>query len=148
MKPSIQYQATCNVGPYKGYVGRAEYDDDDGEFTGTVLGTRDVITFVGKTVDELGTAFVESVDDYLALCKSRGEKPEKPYSGKFVVRVAPELHARLSTLAESSDRSLNSVVVDLLEATLNSSERNAPASEVPAGRKKSSPRKARGRAKR
>ncbi len=58
---------------YKGYMGRVEFDAEAELFHGEVINTRDVITFQGRSVDELKQAFEESVDDYLAFCKSRGE---------------------------------------------------------------------------
>lgn len=75
---------------YKGYFARVEFDDAD-IFHGEVINLRDVITFEGETVNELKQAFKDSVDDYLSFCAERGEDPEKSYSGKFVVRVEPEL---------------------------------------------------------
>ena len=71
------------------YVGKVEFDDEAGIFHGEVVGTRDVVTFQGKSVDELKTAFEQSIDDYLAFCKQRGEEPDKPLSGQFVTRVSP-----------------------------------------------------------
>ncbi len=65
---------------YKGYVGKVEFDDEAGIFHGEVLDTQDVITFQGRSVDELKTAFQGSIDDYLAFCKQRGEEPNKPFS--------------------------------------------------------------------
>ncbi|MBI2969131.1 MAG: toxin-antitoxin system HicB family antitoxin, partial [Gammaproteobacteria bacterium] len=44
-----------------------------------------------------------------------GEKPEKPFSGKFVVRLSPELHGRLSIAAKRSKKSLNAWVTEQLE---------------------------------
>jgi predicted HicB family RNase H-like nuclease len=55
-----------------------EYDEDAEHFHGEVMNTRDVITFQGRSVDELEAALAESVEDYLAFCRERGEKPEKP----------------------------------------------------------------------
>jgi predicted HicB family RNase H-like nuclease len=69
---------------YKGYSGHVEYDDEAGVFHGEVLDMRDVITFQGKTVDEIESAFRESVEDYLDFCRERGEEPDKPFSGKLV----------------------------------------------------------------
>ncbi len=100
---------------YKGYVGRVEFNDEDGIFHGEVVNTRDVITFQGRTVEQLRLAFRESVEDYLAFCKKRGEPPEKPYSGQFVTRVSPALHRRISTAASFSGKSLNAWVVEQLE---------------------------------
>jgi len=72
---------------YKSYMGHVEFDDDADIFHGEVINTRDVITFQGKTVAEIKKAFRESVDDYLAFCKERNEEPEKPFSGKFNLRI-------------------------------------------------------------
>ncbi len=99
---------------YKGYFGKVEFDDEADIFYGEVINLRDVVTFQGKTVQELRKAFRESVDDYLEFCASRGEAPEKPYSGKFVVRVDPELHKTLSVQAKKHGKSLNAWVHDAL----------------------------------
>lgn len=63
---------------YKGYVGKAEFDDEVDIFHGNVLLTRGVVTFQGRTVNELKKAFRDSVDDYIAFCKEQGIAPEKP----------------------------------------------------------------------
>jgi predicted HicB family RNase H-like nuclease len=63
---------------YKGYLSRVEFDDEANIFHGEVINIRDVITFQGKTVDELRKAFEDSVEDYLAFCAERGEEPDKP----------------------------------------------------------------------
>ncbi len=99
---------------YKGYIGRVEFDPEAGVLHGEVVGTRDVITFEGRSVEEIEQAFHDSVDDYLDFCHERGEEPERPCSGRFVVRADPELHRRLSTIAEAEGRSLNSVVIEVL----------------------------------
>jgi predicted HicB family RNase H-like nuclease len=101
---------------YKGYVGKVEFDDEAGIFHGEVLDTRDVITFQGRSVDELKAAFQESIDDYLAFCKQRGEEPNKPFSGQFVTRVPPELHRQVNLAARISGKSLNAWVVEQLQA--------------------------------
>jgi predicted HicB family RNase H-like nuclease len=103
---------------YKGYVGKVEFDDEAGIFHGEVLDTRDVITFQGKSVDELETAFQESIDDYLAFCKQRGEEPNKPFSGQFITRVPPELHRQVNLAASISGKSLNAWVVEQLQAAV------------------------------
>lgn len=100
---------------YKGYVASVEYDAEAELFHGEVVNLRDVITFQGRTVAELKRALRDSVEDYLEFCKARGEKPEKPFSGKFVVRLSPELHGRLSIAAKRSKKSLNAWVTEQLE---------------------------------
>ena len=101
---------------YKGFVGKVEYDDEAGIFHGEVINLRDVITFQGNTVEELRHAFRESIEDYLEFCKERGEKPEKPFSGKFMLRIPPELHRKIYVKAKVSDMSINSWVTDVLES--------------------------------
>ncbi len=76
-------------------------------FHGEVTDLRDIVTFQGRSVDELKTAFQESVDDYLDFCSERGEKPDKPYSGKFVLRIDPQLHRKLAALSSEEGASLN-----------------------------------------
>lgn len=105
---------------YKEYVGTIEPDIDSGVLFGRVIGIRDVITFQGDTVPELLEAFHDSVDDYLAFCEERGESPEKPYSGKFVLRLDPRLHRKLAIAAEARDLSLNDLVKSTLKRTLSS----------------------------
>ncbi|MCB1073526.1 MAG: type II toxin-antitoxin system HicB family antitoxin, partial [Chlamydiia bacterium] len=73
---------------YKGYLGSVAYDDEAEVFFGSVLGIKDVITFQGRSVDEIKQAFRDSVNDYLDFCRERGEKPDKPYSGKFNLRIS------------------------------------------------------------
>lgn len=100
---------------HKGYVGTAIFDDEANLFHGEVVNLRDVITFQGRTVDELRRAFQESVDDYLTFCAERGETPEKPLSGRFNLRISPELHARTVARARSEGLSLNAFVERALE---------------------------------
>lgn len=103
---------------YKGYIGKVEFDDEADIFHGEVMNLRDVVTFQGKSVEDLRTAFQESVEDYLAFCTERGEEPERPFSGKFTVRISPELHRQLYTQAKMKDKSLNSWVNQLFEESV------------------------------
>ena len=100
---------------YKGYQARVELDEEAGVFHGEVINTRDVITFQGSSVEELKQAFEDSVDDYLDFCASRGEDPEKPFSGKFLVRVPPEVHRQIMMEARRRGKSLNAYVLERLQ---------------------------------
>lgn len=92
---------------YKGYFGTAEFDDEADIFHGEVLLTRGVVTFQGRTVTELKKAFRDSIDDYLEFCKEQNISPEKPFSGKFVLRLTPEEHRMASLAAKTTKKSLN-----------------------------------------
>jgi predicted HicB family RNase H-like nuclease len=104
---------------YKGYEAAVEYDEDAEIFHGEVINLRDVITFQGKSVSELKKAFAGSVEDYLAFCKERGEDPEKPFSGQFVVRAAPSLHKAMFSAAKRAGMSLNKWVTSTLERAVS-----------------------------
>jgi predicted HicB family RNase H-like nuclease len=103
---------------YKGYTGHVEYDDEAKIFHGDVLGIKDVVTFQGTTVDEIEQAFKGSVDDYLAFCKERGEEPDRPFSGKFNLRIPPDLHAKLSVAAHVHGESLNHYITKMLKQSV------------------------------
>jgi predicted HicB family RNase H-like nuclease len=92
---------------YKGYMARVEFDESANVFHGQVINLRDIITFQGESVTELQKAFQESVDDYLAFCASRHEEPEKPFSGKFLVRIDPDVHRKAALAAGRAGDSLN-----------------------------------------
>lgn len=107
-----------NTFEYKGYIGKFDYEEGDDAFHGIVLNTRDVIHFQGVSIDELRRSFQDSVDDYLAWCAEEGKEPDKPFTGKFVVRVSPELHRKVSLQAQSAGVSLNQWVTEALEIVL------------------------------
>jgi predicted HicB family RNase H-like nuclease len=99
---------------YKGYTGHVEFDNEAGIFHGEVLDLRDVVTFQGKSVEELEEAFKDSIDDYLDFCKARGEEPDKPFSGKLMLRLPPELHRKVYTTSKQAGKSLNQWIAEQL----------------------------------
>ena len=103
---------------YKNYLGVVEYDSDGKIFVGEVLGLRDVITFQGRTPEELETSFRESVDFYLEICARDNVSPEKPFSGRFNVRLDPKLHRQLAERAALEKTSLNEWVSHTLEESV------------------------------
>ncbi len=99
---------------HKGYEGIVTYDEEADILHGEVINTRDVITFQGTSLPQLKKAFKESVEDYLAFCKERGEEPDKPFKGNFVVRIPPDLHRQLYADAKREGKSLNALVEERL----------------------------------
>ncbi len=99
---------------YKGYSARIEYSDEDECFVGRVAGIRDIISFHGESVEEIRHAFKEAMDFYLDTCAERGETPDKPYSGKLMLRVPPAVHAAVATAAEVSGKSINQWAAEML----------------------------------
>ncbi len=104
---------------YKGYTAKVEFDDEDMIFHGEVIGIRDVVTFEGDSVKEIEKAFRDSVDDYLNMCKERNEAPDKPFSGKFVVRLSPEIHRKIHASAKKAGLSVNAWLNVKLRNLLN-----------------------------
>ena len=107
---------------YKGYLSHVEFDDEADIFHGEVINIRDVITFQGKSVDELRKAFEDSVEDYLAFCAERREEPEKPFPGRFVVRLSPEQHRKVILAAEKAGKGVDRWVADILEQAAEAKE--------------------------
>jgi predicted HicB family RNase H-like nuclease len=99
---------------YKKYTAKIELDEEDNILHGQVIGLRDYIVFEGKTVQELRKSFHAAVDGYLAYCKSRGEDPEKPYSGNIALRIDPNLHWAISAKASEEGKSLNAWIEEKL----------------------------------
>jgi len=103
---------------YKGYIGDVEYDDQAKVFHGEVVNTRDVITFQGTSVEELERSFRDSVDDYVSWCTEEGVPPERPYSGRFNLRLSPELHREVAIVAKRRNTSINAFVEKAIEDEL------------------------------
>ena len=104
-----------NTMTHKGYAARVEFDAEDRIFVGHIAGIRDIVGFHGESVDGLEAAFHEAVDDYLAVCKKLGQTPDKPYSGRVMLRLPPELHARASAAAQVNGLSFNQWAAQALE---------------------------------
>ena len=105
-----------NTMTYKGYTARIEFDDRDNSFVGRVLGLRAVISFHGETVAELRSEFEVAVDEFVRDCKEQGIRPEKPASGKLMLRVPPEIHGAALIAAQAAGKSLNQWATEVLES--------------------------------
>ncbi len=101
-----------NILKYKGYIGSVNFDADDRIFHGWVIGITDVIGFEGADVDSLGNDFHEAVDDYFETCRKIGKEPEKPFTGRFVLHIPPELHSSIALAATMQKKSINAWVAD------------------------------------
>jgi predicted HicB family RNase H-like nuclease len=104
---------------YKGYQGSFAYDPEADIFHGEVPHLTDVITFQGRSIDELKAALAESIEVYLEYCAKKGKEPQKPFSGTFNVRLNPEIHQRLALRAARDGVSLNKWVAKALEKAVS-----------------------------
>lgn len=105
-----------------------EFDADDLILVGRIASVNDVVSFHGDNAQQIVAAFHEAVDDYLETCASLGKAPEKPYSGKLMIRTAPSVHAQAAMAAAIEGVSLNQfaerALKDCAEETVR---RKAPA---------------------
>lgn len=97
---------------YKGYTGSIEFSREDGLLCGKVLGIRGLISYEGRTGEELEKDFKEAVDEYLSDCREKGEEPEKPFKGSFNVRISVDLHRKAALKAMEEKMSLNTFVAE------------------------------------
>ncbi|HEX8433330.1 MAG TPA: type II toxin-antitoxin system HicB family antitoxin [Longimicrobium sp.] len=116
---------------YKGYTATVEFDADEMLLHGRIDNIKDVVTFHADSVEQLESRFHEAVDDYLDLCAERGEQPDKPYSGRFVVRLDPDQHRRVALSADRKGVSLNTWIVEAIDAALSAGESPGSARSVP-----------------
>jgi len=108
-----------NTVSYKNYIALIEPDLEDGILVGRVINTRDIIGFHGNTIDEAIKSFHAVIDDYLEDCRQRGISPDKPYSGKFNLRVPPTLHNEIAAAATTAGKSLNQWVIETLDRAVH-----------------------------
>ena len=92
---------------YKGYMASMVFDVEDKIIIGRVLDIDDIISFHGESVAKFEAKFHAAVDAYIAASKELGSAPEKPASGKLMLRIAPEIHAAALKAAARSGVSLN-----------------------------------------
>ena len=92
---------------YKGYMASMVFDVEDKIIIGRVLDIDDIISFHGESVAKFEANFHAAVNAYIAASKELGSAPEKPASGKLMLRIAPEVHAAALKAAARSGVSLN-----------------------------------------
>jgi predicted HicB family RNase H-like nuclease len=100
---------------YKGYTASMVFDAEDRIIVGRVLDIDDIISFHGESIAEFESHFHAAIEDYLAASRELGAAPEKPASGKLMLRIAPEVHAAAIKAAAKSGRSLNKWAESALE---------------------------------
>jgi predicted HicB family RNase H-like nuclease len=111
-----------NVMTYKGYTASMVLVVVDKIIVGRVQDVDDIISFHGESVAAFESNFHSTIDDYLAASKALGSAPEKPASGKVMLRIAPEVHAAALKAAARSGTSLNKWA----ESALGKAARKAP----------------------
>ncbi len=99
-----------NILEYKGYHTKVEFDSEALILRGKIEGINDLVDFECDNIKDVEKEFHEAVDDYLEFCKEVGKTPDKEYKGTFNVRISPELHKKLATVAMKNGDTLNASV--------------------------------------
>ncbi|MFC2098475.1 type II toxin-antitoxin system HicB family antitoxin [Bacteroidota bacterium] len=107
---------------YKGYIGSVHFSSEDRVFYGIIAGINDLITFEGKTVDQLEDGFKYMVDEHIKDCTKNNLPLEKSYKGNLNIRLAPELHKKASHNAALRGISLNQYINEAIRKELHASE--------------------------
>ena len=96
------------------YIARVTYDEEIDGFFGEVVNTSDVITFYGRSVEELKREMATSIEVHLEACRAKGVAPSRPYSGKFNLRLSPAQHAQIAGAAATAGKSMNTWIAETL----------------------------------
>ena len=104
-----------NVMTVEGYHAKIEYDQELDLFRGEILGLNGGADFYGKNPKELRTEFKKSLQVFLEVCKEKGLEPRRNFSGKFNLRISPELHERLAIEAQAQGKSINTLAQEALQ---------------------------------
>ena len=103
---------------YKGFIATVHFSAEDDCFFGKIEEIDDLISFEGKSVNELKKAFISAVEDYIHLCEKNKKPLMKSYKGSFNIRIEPELHRKAVRKSLSMGISLNQLVQKAIEKEL------------------------------
>ena len=97
------------------YRAKIEYDEALDLFRGEILGLSGGADFYGKNTKELRAEFKKSLKVFLEVCAEKGIEPRRHFSGKFNLRITPELHEKLAIKAHAEGKSINTLALEALQ---------------------------------
>lgn len=104
-----------NMMTLDGYNAKIEYDAELDVFRGEILGLAGGADFLGKNPKELRAEFKRSLHVFLDVCREKGIEPRRSYSGKFNLRIPPDLHEKLAIVAQAEGKSINTLAQEALQ---------------------------------
>ncbi|PIE65098.1 MAG: toxin-antitoxin system HicB family antitoxin [Desulfobacterales bacterium] len=108
-----------NTMEIQGYKAVVKYDPEIEMFRGEFTSLNGGADFYATNIAELRKEGETSLKIFLKMCQEEGIEPKKQYSGKFNLRVSPELHADVATKAAAEGKSLNQCVADILKEAVH-----------------------------
>ena len=109
-----------NTMSVEGYSEKVEYDEELDLFRGGILGLSGGADFYGKDTRELRAEFKKSLHVFLEGCKEKGLEPRRHFSGKFNLRISPELHEKVAIEAQALGKSINTLAQEALQERIAS----------------------------
>ena len=107
-----------NVMTLDGYSAKIEYDPELDTFRGEILGLNGGADFYGRSPKGLRTEFRKSLQVFLEVCREKGIEPRRSNSGKFNLRIPPQLHEQLAIVAQAEGKSINTLAQEALERVM------------------------------
>ena len=108
-----------NIMKIDGYKAKIEYDPELDQFRGEILGLNGSADFYGKSPAALRKEFRNSLKVCLEVCEEKGINPSRKFSGRFNLRIPPQLHGEIAARASAEDKSINQWVSEVLEHTVH-----------------------------
>ncbi|ASK27280.1 type II toxin-antitoxin system HicB family antitoxin [Neisseria chenwenguii] len=103
-----------NIMNINGHKALIQYDPETELLRGEFIGLNGGADFYADNVADLHKEGAVSLQTYLDVCRERGIGPYKHYSGRFNVRISPQIHAAAAAAAAASNISLNEWVAQTL----------------------------------
>ena len=103
-----------NMMEIDGYQAIIQFDPDIEMFRGEFVGLSGGADFYARDIAGLRREGSVSLKVFLEMCQEDGVEPRRQFSGKFNVRIPPELHAAISAAAAADGKSLNQWVTEEL----------------------------------
>ncbi|MEG9499162.1 DNA repair protein [Mannheimia granulomatis] len=96
-----------NIMEINGYKAVIAYDPETELFRGEFIGLNGGADFYADNVAQLKKEGEISLNVFLEMCEKKNIEPFKQYSGKFNIRLSPELHKAAVMAATAENLSLN-----------------------------------------
>jgi predicted HicB family RNase H-like nuclease len=109
-----------NVMDIAGHKAVVAFDPDIGRFRGEFVGLSGGADFYADSVAALESEGRKSLQIYLDLFGEKGIEPFRAFSGKFNVRLDPQIHERAVIAAAAQNKSLNAWVAEAIETAAKS----------------------------
>jgi predicted HicB family RNase H-like nuclease len=104
-----------NILDIDGHKAVVSFDPDLGLLRGEFLGLSGGADFYASDVEGLTKEGKKSLEVYLDICAEKGIEPHRRFSGRFNVRLEPDIHAAAVVAAAAEDKSLNEWVAEKIK---------------------------------